>query len=222
MKYYTRTLFIFGLLAFSGIARADILYPNTHERIMAERNLDSDASIYVEQGYTNITSKATTKNYVTNENGSSSEVDVKSKWTGYGVINGLGIEYFKFLRLGVTHTLLSIKSSTNDFETLGGSQLGASFKLVFTAPIANISGSLGMTQSCLDYRNSTSSATYNGTGNYKSVSIERFLHKNLSVSLESKTSSDILSSSSINPANQSFGDIKSSQKSYDVSLKLWF
>lgn len=222
MKTFKSILFTIGLLLLNSEAKAGVLlYPNDHAEIMSQRGND-DGYLYVEQGFTTLNGKFSTRTPIVDDSGAPSISSVKSRWKGYGVVNGLGMEYFNFLRLGINHTLLNMRSSTNGLETLNGSKLGASIKFIFTAPVANIGGSLGLTNSKLDYRNSNSTATYSSSGSYRSVSIERFLHKHLSVSIEAKSSTERYEKNTIDGEPASAGDMKGNCKSLDATVVLWF
>ena len=223
MKRFKFFLFSLGLFALQNEAKAGtLLYPNDHAEIISERKYGDSAYIYVEQGFSTMVGKFATKTPAVDESGEAITSSVKSKWKGYGVVNGLGVEYYNFLRLGINHTLVNMRSSTNGFETLNGSKLGANIKFIFTAPVANIGGSFGLTSSKLDYRSQNFIGNYLASGSYKSVSIERFIHKHISVSLEAKTSTERYEKSTVGDEPASAGDMKANSKSLDFTVVLWF
>lgn len=143
---------------------------------------------------------------------------VKQSWHGYGVRNGMGIEVLKFVQFSLSHTMFSLRSKETTLENAQGSRLGAEVSLVFSAPLANIQFSGGLTAADLDYQSLDRSASYAGTGRYLGVGVNYFFNPRLSLQLSAKRADAEFKK---NGGNLSVHSLKAKTEQFSLGLAVW-
>lgn len=120
--------------------------------------------------------------------------DTKSRdgWTGFGLKNEVGVEAFRFIRVGVGHTFVNMRNTKDSLQKLTGSRLSLEGKLVFDAPICNLELGLGAIGSKLDYQNKLETGEFLSTGVYTLYGINYFMTPSVSVYLNYKSLNETL------------------------------
>lgn len=146
------------------------------------------------------------------------DIDLVSSWRGYGLKSSIGVEWNKFLRFGVSHTLVNLRAVDNRLENLQGSRLSADWRLAFLAPVVNLNVGGGLLGSKMDYLNQLDSADYVGSGYYVSLGFDRFVTYSLSIFGEIAIENQRLVKSQ---GVSSHGDMTTDVRSLNLGFSLW-
>ena len=171
------------LLAVFGVQAQALAY--THNYINSNRS-SLDNHVFVTQGvdgefgsFTGTGDKETVK--VDEEGQPAKDYPARQLWKGYGIRTGLGVEVFKFLQFGVTHTFVNLRAQENALERLSGSRVSADGTLSFESPLGNLNLGGGFLASRLDYQKKLENAGFYGSGMFYSFGWNYFMTSQVSV-----------------------------------------
>jgi hypothetical protein len=105
-------------------------------------------------------------------------------WSGWGVRSAAGIELFKFLRFGASHTMVKQSSQDSALERLGGTRLSGDMSLSFASPMGSLVLGGGVLGGSYEYSRDLTTGEFFSSGSYYSVGTNYFIAPTVSVTFD--------------------------------------
>ncbi|MBF0441131.1 MAG: hypothetical protein HQK54_04440 [Oligoflexales bacterium] len=157
------------------------------------------------------------------ESGIYSETDTAEQttdysWSGYGLRGTLGVEFWHFLQLSVSHTRLSMAATSSPYQSLVGSRISPEAQILFCSAFGNIQGAVGLNVNTMDYQQEDLSSRFMGNGFYYKLGLNYFIFNQVSLFFDY---SWIYETYKRNGGKKILTEIQTYTNSFGFGISLW-